>query len=149
MKKALFLIALTALVSTSINASVVKGYDRENSCDLYRVVQADTNGKIKKRSDEVIIFTKEVYGLSFQDMEINFDNREVKVQPVMNVILGFNRPLTAGKTIISQDNPDFEFLINQLNRKISVFEKLCINDGKVVYAKFFEEKTQQQKAKIK
>lgn len=138
MKKSLFLALFATLIQGAALASVVKGYDTEKGCDLYRVIQAETNGNYKPGVGEVIIYSKEVYGLSFQDMEINFDAREVLVQPTMNIIMGANRPLTATKSIISSDHQDFNFLINQLNRKIYVFEKICIGEGKIVYAKMFE-----------
>lgn len=142
MKATLLLGTLLTLFATSTFASVVKGYDKESGCDLYRVIQKDATGKIKnkQKSGEVIIYAKEVYGLSFQEMEINFDNREVLIQPTMNVILGINRPLTSAKVVLSSEREDFNFLINQLNRKVSLFEKICINDGKIVYAKVFEAK---------
>lgn len=141
MKKVLLaLTILSTVVATSAFASVVKGHDEQNGCDLYRVISADNTGKTKLKSGDIIIFPKEVYGLSFQDLEINFDNREAQVQIMMNIIMGINRPLINSKTIISPEHQDFNFLINQLNRKVSLFEKVCINDGKIVYAKVFEQK---------
>lgn len=143
MRKILLIITLLAAsVGNSASASVVKGYDDQNGCDLYRVVSADNNGKTKLKPNEVIISTKEVYGLSFQDLEINFDSREAQVQITMNIIMGINRALLENKTIISSENPDFNFLVNQLNRKVSLFEKVCIYNGKIVYAKIFEQKAE-------
>ena len=139
MKKTLLLSLLATLMTSSAGASIVKGYDAEKSCVLYRVAPADDNGKVKLQSNEVIIYDKDAFGLSFQDMEINFEKREVLVQPTINILFGFNRPLINDKAIISAENPDFNFLINQLNRKLYVFEKVCIGDGKIVYAKMFEE----------
>lgn len=105
------------------------------------MVNADENGKLKIASDEVIVNQKEAYGLSFVDMEIDFDNQSVFVQPTINVVMGLNRPLINGKGIIKADNPDFNFLINQLNRKLYVFEKICIGDNNVIaYANMFENK---------
>lgn len=131
---------LATLLSLNAHAAVLKSYDASNGCDLYRVSEAQSNGKIKLNSNEVIIYPKEVYGLSFQDMEINFENREVLISPMMNIILGMNRPIIKSKAVISADNKEFNFLINQLNRKVNLFEKVCINDTKIVYAKMFEPK---------
>lgn len=138
MKNSVLLCTLITFLSATAQAAVVKGQDSENACVLYRVVSADSSGRISRANNEVIVYAKEVYGLSFQDMEINFDNREVLVQPTMNVVMGINRPLISKKAVISSDHKDFNFLINQLNRKLYVFEKICINDGKIVYAKMFE-----------
>lgn len=142
MKKSLLLLAWVTLFTSSSFASVVKGHDEENMCVLYRVAQADINGQIKLNPNEVIISAKEVYGFSFQEMEIDFDRREVLVQVTMNIVMGINRPLLGSKTTLSSDHQDFNFLVNQLNRKVSLFEKICINDGKVIYAKQFVTKVE-------
>jgi hypothetical protein len=79
--------------------------------------------------------------MSFRDMEVNFETREVMVQPIMNIVLGFNRPLTETKLAIAEGNKDFTYLINQLNRNVLLFEKVCITrDGKIEYAKMPETK---------
>ena len=144
MKKTLVL-GLVALLSTSSFAAVVKTRDAEADCTLYKVVQADDNGKVKVKAGEVVVSIKDAYGLSFQDMEINFDTREVLVQPTINIIMGFNRPLTEKKSVISSENPDFTYLINQLNRKVNLFEKVCItSDNKIAYAKMFEQQESQK-----
>ncbi|MFA6238352.1 MAG: hypothetical protein WC635_13550 [Bacteriovorax sp.] len=145
MKKLLAITLVTILASSSAFSAVVKSYDTEKNCDLYTVVQPDEKGKIKLKPTEVITYSKDVYGLSFQEMEINFENREVLVMPIMNVVFGINRPLTATKTSISADNEEFNFLINQLNRKLYVFEKVCIGDNKIVYAKMFETEAEKRK----
>ena len=142
--KKLLVLSCILLSTTSAFASVAKSYDAEQGCDLYRAVQSDENGKPGKlNTNETIFINREVYGMAFESMEVNFDNREVLVQPMANIILGFNKPLTAKKTAIAEDNKDFNFLINQLNRKISLFEKVCITrDGKIAYAKMFPDTTQ-------
>ncbi|MBC7537745.1 MAG: hypothetical protein H7281_02925 [Bacteriovorax sp.] len=147
MKTALLLSLLATLITSKVQASVVKGFDAEKSCVLYRVLPAPTDSKVKVKlkTGEVIVYDKDAYGLSFQDMEVNFDNREVLIQPTINIVLGFNRPLIQGKAIIEAENPDFNFLINQLNRKLYVFEKVCIADGKIIYAKMFEDKPESTK----
>ncbi|MGZ3789469.1 MAG: hypothetical protein ACXVLQ_13150 [Bacteriovorax sp.] len=140
MKQTLLFCFMTLFTSNAFSA-VVQSHDKENSCTLYKVVSGDSNGKVALRSGEVIINSKEAYGLSFQDMEVNFDGHEVMIQPMINIVLGFNRPLTAGKVSIPEEHPEFQFLINQLNRKVSFFEKICISsDNKVVYAKILEHK---------
>jgi hypothetical protein len=142
MKKTLIL-GLVALISTASFAAVVKTRDADTGCTLYKVVPADDNGKVKVKAGEVVVSIKDAYGLSFQDMEINFDSREVLVQPTINIVLGLNRPLIGKKAIISADNKDFTYLINQLNRKVNLFEKVCItSDNKIAYAKMFEQQAQ-------
>ncbi len=132
--------ALLALTLLSFNAfsAVVKSNDAERGCTLFQSVTAEENGNVILQPGQVLVSSKNTYGLSFTDMEIDFDRREVRVQPMINIVLGFNRMLTPAKAIIRQDNPEFSFLINQLNRKISLFEKICINSSnEIEYAKFF------------
>lgn len=142
MKKIFFILFSISIFSISANSAVVKGYDQDSRCDLYKVVTPDSSGKIRTQADETIIYAKDVYGFSFQDMEINFDNKEVLVTPIINIVLGLNRPLINAKAIIESDHKDFKFLINQLNRKINLFEKVCISNSHIVYAKVFEPQTQ-------
>lgn len=144
MKKLLFLMLIAALTQVG-HAAVTKKRDLDENCTLYKVVSSDANGKIKLTSGEVIVYQKDAYGLTFNDMEVNFDNREVLVQPMINVVFGFNRPLINAKASIKEENKDFNFLINQLNRKLYVFEQICISDKNVIeYAKMFEPEEQQK-----
>lgn len=144
MKKIIFFMLLAVLTQAG-QAAVIKKRDSEQNCTLYKVISPDANGKLKISNDEVIVTQKDAYGLSFIDMEINFDAREVLVQPTINVVMGLNRPLINAKASISADNADFNFLINQLNRKIMVFEQICISDNNIIqYAKMFETAPDQQ-----
>ena len=140
MKKTVLLTFLISLITTTAWSAVVKGYDAEKACDLYRIAKTDANNKVIINAGEVLLTAREAYGLSFRDMEINFNNREVLVQPTINIVLGFNRPLLNEKVAIEESNPDFTNLINQLNRHVMLFEKMCIGNGKVVYAKMYENK---------
>lgn len=134
------LLALFCLCFQSIAfGAVASSSDRENNCTLYQSIAADANGNVVLADDQTLVSSKNVYGLSFIDMEVDFDRHEVRVQTMMNVVLGLNKPLVAGKSSIKEGNPDFAFLINQLNRKVSLFEKICISSSnEVVYAKMFE-----------
>lgn len=144
MMKKLIVVMILAVVTQAGHAAVTKKRDALNNCTLYKVVSPDANGKIKLSAGEVIINQKDAYGLSIVDMEIDFSNREVKVQPQINVVLGLNRNLTNAKAVISAENPEFQFLINQLNRKVMLFEQMCISDSnEIEYAKMFETTTEQ------
>lgn len=138
MKKLIAFILIASFAQTSF-AAVTKKRDQDQNCTLYKVISPDENGKFKLTYGEVIINQKDAYGLSITDMEIDFNNRTVLVQPQINVVLGLNRALTNSKATISAENPDFTFLINQLNRKIYLFEQMCISDrNEILYAKMFE-----------
>jgi hypothetical protein len=129
---------LIAFFTASAFSAVVKSTDAQNGCDLYQAVQEDSNGRIVLAPGQALVSSKRVYGLSFLDMEVDFDRQEVLVQTTMNVVMGLNRELMQGKSSIKKDNADFNFLINQLNRKLSLFEKICITSkNEIMYAKFF------------
>lgn len=136
--KALLVMGLLSLTTSAFSA-VVKSYDADHACTLYRVTTEDPGTKIKMAANETVVFSKAVYGLTFQNMEINFDNRDVKVQVTMNVVMGLNKPLVTPKSTISPDNSEFTTLVNHLNRKLNSLEKVCLStDNKVVFAKQFE-----------
>ena len=149
MKKSLVLTFALLISATAFAGQVVKRFDKENNCDLYRVLSRDDNGNQEKPADDERLFSaRETYGLSFRDMEVDFDNRIVKVQPIMNIVLGINRPLTETKVAISENNKDFTYLINQLNRSVLLFQKVCISkEGFVEYAKMLEDKPSSLKNK--
>lgn len=137
---------LMALLTQASFAATIKKRDQDHGCTLYKVVSPDANGNLKLSQGEVIVNQRDAYGLSITDMEIDFNNREVKVQPQINVVFGINRNLTDKKAMITADNPEFNFLINQLNRKAYLFEQICISDkNEIEYAKMFETTTDQQK----
>lgn len=125
------------IISNSAFSAVFKSYDTANSCNLYRAGIAEESAA---REGEVIVSNKGVYGFSFSDMEIDFENREVSVQVMTNVTLGINTPLLKSRSTLSADQPDFKELVNQLNRKLLLLEKVCISSSnKIVYANRFEE----------
>lgn len=132
------LLIFTFLIISQIGyASVVKSLDADQKCTLYRVTTEQT----PVTSDEIVVTDRDAYGLTFIDMDINFKDKNVTIRPVINIILGLNKDLTSERAIISAKNPDFKYLINQLNRRIFVFEKICINNkNEIIYAKEFESK---------
>ena len=140
---------LSLLLASSSFAAIVKSADQEKNCTLYQVIAADENGNIPLDENQTVVISRDVYGMTFQNMEIDFDKKIVKVDAVANIILGLNRLLVPNKVILSPKNEEFSFLINQLNRKIFVFEKMCISkQNEVIYAKYFETKEENPSSKL-
>lgn len=126
-----FLVMGLFIVSTSAFSAVFKSYDSKDSCNLYRVAGSEE----VPQANEVIVSSKNVYGFSFSDLDINFEDREANVQIIINVALGFNTPLLKSKSSISADRADFTSMINRVNRKMNLLENICVsNDDKIVYA---------------
>lgn len=134
--KAIFgLVLLSLILASTARAAVVVSFDQGKKCDNYRV----TTEEKPKLQNEMIVIEKDVYGLSTQNQEIDFDQRKVNVDVMALVVLGFNKRLTGKKVSISESHPDFQSFTNQLNRKIYLFEEICITrKGDVVKFKAFE-----------
>jgi hypothetical protein len=130
-----FLIAIGFLLSINATASLVQSVDRENKCTLYRT----TSEQAPIKDDETVILEKEAYGITLVNLEIDFAKKVAIVQPEVSIVLGLNRKLTNEKAIIKTTNPNFTFLINQLNRRLLLLEKICINqNNEIIYGNNFE-----------
>lgn len=124
------------VISTSAFSAVYKSHDSKNSCDLYRAGA----GEEGPRADEELVSSKNVYGFSFTNLEIDFKNREASVQIIKNVVLGINTNLLSTRSVIPANHPDFTSLINRVNRKAFLLEKVCVSsDDKIVYATQLEQ----------
>jgi hypothetical protein len=135
--KTLLVMGLLA-ISTTAFSSVARSYDSEHGCTLYRSVQDTDEAPGKLNPGEVIFVNKHVYGMSLSNLEINFDAREAKADINVNVIFGINQKLLADKSSITEENPHFTNIINQLNRKVDLMEKVCLSsDNKIVYTTNF------------
>ncbi|MBC7714683.1 MAG: hypothetical protein H7177_15160 [Rhizobacter sp.] len=133
--KTLLVMGLFTLSSTAFS-SVVKSYDAEKKCNLFRVVSETSKAK---QNNETVVYAKSVYGIAIENLEVDFDNREAKVNVIMNIVMGLNRPVVEGKATIDENNSQFKVLVNQLNRKLSLLENICISkDNKIVYGKVAE-----------
>lgn len=137
--KAIFgLMLLSLVLASTARAAVVVSFDQNKKCDNYRV----TTEEKPKLNNEMIVIEKEVYGLSTQNQEIDFERRRVHVDIMALVVLGFNKRLTSEKIFISDSHDDFQIFINQLNRKVFLFEEICLSrKGEVIKFKSFEPET--------
>lgn len=130
--KILFAALVTVFVSNSY-AMILKSNDRVNGCDLYRVSKTEEQSEVRR--GEVVYSKKPVYGIKIENMDIDFQNEEVSVTPIIQVVLGFDKPLVE-RVIIEKSNNNFKFLTNQLNKSLTVFESVCISsDNRLVHAK--------------
>lgn len=126
-------LAALMLFSLSSFASIVKSADTENQCTLYRSTKDETGDDIRR--NEKIVIKKPTYGMSIIDLKIDFENQQVTVMPFVHVALGLDRQLNGKRAIIDRSNKNFDFLVNQINRKVFFFEKICIDrEDKLIYA---------------
>jgi len=127
----ILLAAIVTLFVSNSHALILKSNDRVNGCDLYRVTKTEDASEI--RNNESIYSKKVVYGIKIEN--IDFQNEEVSVTPIIQVVLGFDKPLV-DRVVIEKSNKDFKALTNQLNKSLTVFENVCISsDNRLVHAK--------------
>jgi hypothetical protein len=135
MKKNLLISLGVILLSLNSLAEVVTSLDPENSCTVFRVPRE--NKPIQ--SGESVLIQKPVYGLSLKNAKVDFENNLVEVDVLVRIVMGFNFNLTQKPVIIKPENKNFDFLVNQLNRTVFLFEKVCIsNSNELLWASFFE-----------
>lgn len=135
--KKLSVLFFTLLASSSAFCEIVKTYDSGKNCYLYQVANQNDQGSVA--ADGELVSDESLYGFGLKDMEVDFKNNVVRVNVIKSIVFGFNKPLMNEKSVISPKNDQFNFLINQLNRTIMLFEKVCITkDNQVIYATFFK-----------
>lgn len=135
MKKTILSIFLGISLISSANAAVVSSYDMNKSCTLYRTT-TETKPIL---SHESMVLNKNVYGLSLQNMDIDFLKKEVRFDLMGLVVMGINKRITNESISIDEKNPDFKVFTNQLNRKIQLLESVCLDGTNQVQSfSFFE-----------
>lgn len=129
-------LSIMAFNSTnSLQAAVVMSKDVVDKCENFRV----TTDLTPKKQNEVMILDKDVYGLSTQNQEIDFENRVLKVDLMALVVFGLNRNLKGDKIRITDGHPEFINFSNQLNRKIMLLEEVCLSkNNEVIKFKYFD-----------
>jgi len=141
MKSNIFVAALLGalMFSASSHATLVASYDVANKCNIYRVKAED----MPFIGPEVVVVNRNVYGLSLENMDVDFDNRRVTVDAIVSIPFWFDRSVVSGRVWISPENPQFKFLLNQLNRKIVQFERMCITTkNELIYARHLNEQAE-------
>ena len=121
MKIFIFLLVLSASF-TSFGA-VVTSHDTKHSCVVYRATSEET----PKLAEEGVVEPRNVYGFTMKDIQIDFDTKIVSVEITKRVVFAFDRPLLEERVYIKASNPNFKYLVNQLNRDLFTFEKVCVS----------------------
>lgn len=120
MKLSLILLILSSTFASF--GAVVVSSDAKNGCVVYRV----TSEEKPRLAKEAVVEPRNLYGLTFKDMQIDFDTKSVSLEVTKRIVLAFDRPLLEGRVHIRAENPNFNFLVNQLNRDLFTFDKVCI-----------------------
>lgn len=133
---------LTALFGQSVAYSMIAKYDDlAADCTRYSVIKKvrDDNGDLNLERDlidgEKIINTRIHYGLSTSNLQIDFDRRAALLEIITNVTLGVNQNLLGRDVMVEveEGHPQFEEILNSLNRRVLLFDQVCVRDQKIIY----------------
>jgi hypothetical protein len=129
MKHVLLLLVLS--FSYVSYGAIVVSADTKNKCTVYRV----TSPEEAKAKLENVVEPRELYGLTIKNLKIDFETKSATVEITKRIVLAFDRPLLENRVVIKAENPNFDFLVNQLNRDLFTFDKVCIrNSNELVWA---------------
>lgn len=135
MKKSILLLAISLSAMASTDAAIVSSFDMNKGCTQYRTT-TETKPIL---AHESMVLNKNVYGLSLQNMEIDFNQKSVNFDLMALVVMGINKRITNDSITITEKNPEFKVFTNQLNRKIQLLETVCLDGANQVHSfSFFE-----------
>ncbi len=137
MSKSMILAFFLFAISQSTSAAIFKSYKSKKSCTYYEVVnkvRAESGENIYQRElqgSEEVLTDKTIYGLSLQNMTVDFNKMTASFDLIKNVTLGFNRPLlvTGARVSVDSTNKSFNKIINQVNKKITLINSVCLSDN--------------------
>lgn len=137
------IVLLAFIASVNANALITRQYDQSRDCELYSVLAKVRNGngdyvlEREVRANETVVDDRGHYGLESTNLSIDFDQRKASFEIISQVVFGFNQNLleTEGTQVsISAENPQFDQAINQVNRKLFSFSKVCLSqNNQVIY----------------
>lgn len=129
------LLALLVL-SFNSNAMITKRYDSNHDCDVYSVLNKVKNAQgdyvlaRELRRNEEVHDERNHYGLESKNLSIDFDKRKASFEVITQVSFGFNENLLqndGAKVSIDSAHPQFNEVINQVNKKLLSFSQICVD----------------------
>ncbi len=121
MKMILILLGLTV---GSLNAAVVKNFDDANECTRYTLKHAQKGEKLQLEDGESLHLKGVIYGFSFENLSINFDERSASFDTKIRKF-GLNKSL--GKVVMRADHEKFDQALNRINKSVATMDEVCIN----------------------
>lgn len=152
MKKFFIALFLFVISHMGVKAAVYKSIDSQMDCIRYEVISKikgeDGISRYERETleGEELLSEESLYGLTVQDVDIDFDNREANFIIVKNVILGFNNSFfeDGRRNSIDSEHKDFKEMINQVNKKVRLIKSVCINTDNIIKDVKFEESKRNQ-----
>lgn len=133
----IYLVFLGVAVSGSLSrAALISRQNQELNCTEYQVLhnEYDNDGKLIVPHIEnaisagaVLVNNYNLWGLTLEDVQVDFEGRFVTMNVVQKVVLGFNRVLM--RIRLYDDNLNFDQYLNKVNYDFLISRKMCIRNG--------------------
>ncbi|MBK25480.1 MAG: hypothetical protein CME70_15905 [Halobacteriovorax sp.] len=131
MKIMTILISAFFIFTSIANAAIIKKFDEAGECTRFSLRHAPNGGKVKLEAGEKLHMKGTIYGFTFRDPKVDFEDRSISVRAEV-LKFGFNKDLKK-KVVLRSDKVDLDKALNQVNRKISTIDEVCINsEGELV-----------------
>ncbi len=130
--KIMTLVVSVFLISASIaDAAIVKKFDEISECTRFSLKHAPNGGTVKLDAGEKLHMKGTIYGFTFREPKVDFDDRSVTVRAEI-LKFGLNKDLKK-KVILRADKIDLDKALDRVNRKISTMDEVCIDaNGELV-----------------
>jgi hypothetical protein len=142
------ILLISLLLSTSVQASLFKKYDKKSKCDRYSIVsktqndQGETTYSREIERGEVEVLDRVIVGMTLDNLTINFQTQTVQAELWLKRFL-IRTPLFGDITsplpvTMKSTNPQFDSFINTLNSDLVLINEVCVSKNyDVKYINFF------------
>ncbi len=93
MRKQILLLFFTSFIHISSYADVIQTFDDTKNCTRYIISRTDVETQRLQDQGGQIVHKKMVYGFSLENLRIDFDKREVRVDIIQKIAFSLNKPL--------------------------------------------------------
>jgi hypothetical protein len=118
------ILILLGLSMGSLNAAVVKSFDDAKECTRYSLKHPQKGEKLHFEEGESLHLKGTIYGFSFENLSINFDERSASFETKIRKF-GLNKSL--GKVVMHADHERFNEALNRVNKSVATMDEVCIN----------------------
>jgi hypothetical protein len=124
------------MVASLSQAALISRHNQDLRCTEYQVLhnEYDKEGNLVVphienaiKEGAVLVNNYNLWGLTLENMKVDFEGRFVTMNVVQKVVLGFNRVLMSVR--LYDDNPKFEEYLNKVNYDFLIARKMCIQNG--------------------
>lgn len=135
MKYILQTIILFVLTGSISHAEVYQLFDYEKNCNRF-LIPPNAEKTQQLRSQGATLINKNiVYGFSLENLKIDFNKKEIRLDVKQRIALARNKPLLQNVKV-SESLQKIEYYSNMLNHDFLLIQNICIReDGEITEAK--------------